>query len=420
MILRTAALALLSAMSLNAMAASFDCAKASNFAEREICRDSYLSSLDEMLSQAYREAQQVAIDQNELRSTQRAWMQARNACTAQQCLDASISGRITELKQFVRDQNEKASIAKYEAEQAQMAADAAARQAAVDEMAATEAAVNEELARQAAQLEAMNQQLAQEQAAAEAQAQTAAPAPVPPPVQEEVAEVADDQTLDDYRDLAPAPAVTPEPQPYTDSETYTTATQPAGKSWLSFFIEGNAWKYSLLSLVAIVGLAMFLHHGGTLTVYLNYTDALVTNALPAAGMVFWALLAWLDVPDPIPNMVFKASVLLAMAFGLISSIQSNDSAWKIVVSFGAKVVLIGVFYLVMAFLVISMLGANTKYKGETRAQADARNRRTAREVKASIAGASVGYTLLTGWLCRYGEFSPIAECLSPGGEPEEA
>lgn len=406
--LRTTAFVLLSVFAGSSMAASFDCTKASNYAEQAICNDSYLSGLDDALSHAYREAKQVAGDQGQLLGSQRAWMQARNACSSPECVGESISARISELNQFVRDQNELASIAKYQAE--------------VDQMMADDAAVQAEIARQAAQAQAMEAQLAaqaqadaaaQAQAEAQAQAQAQASAPVPAADEEPVAESG-------YQ--YPAEEVAPEPQPYTDSQpAYTpTTTKPASKSWLSFFIEGNAWKYSLLTLLATVGTAMFMHHRGSLTVYLNYTDALVTNALPVAGMVLWALLAWLDVPSPIPSMALWGGVLLALGFGLISSVQSNDSAWKIVISFVAKVVLIGAFFLWMALLVASLLGSNTKYKDETRAQAAARNRREARQAKAGMVAASVGYTFLSGWLCRYGEFTPIAECLSAGGAPEEA
>lgn len=405
--LRTTAFVLLSAFAVSSMAASFDCTKASNYAEQAICNDMYLSGLDDALSHAYREAKQVAVDQGQLLGSQRAWMQARNACSSPECVGESISARISELNQFVRDQNELASIAKYQAE--------------VDQMMADDAAVQAEIARQAAQAQAMEAQLAaqaQADAAAHAQAQSEAPAQAPAPVP-----AAAEEPVAESGYQYPVEEVAPEPQPYTDSQpayTPAPAPSPASKNWLSFFFEGNAWKYTLLTLLATVGTAMVMHHRGSLTVYLNYTDALVTNALPVAGMVFWALLAWLDFPSPIPSMALSGGVLLAAGFGLISSIQSNDSAWKIVISFVAKIVLIGVFFLWMALLVASLLGSNTKYKDETRAQAAARNRRSAREAKAGMVAASVGYTFLTGWLCRYGEFTPIAECLSAGGEPERA
>ncbi len=36
------------------VAASFDCSKASSFPEKEICRDGYLSGLDDWLAKSYR------------------------------------------------------------------------------------------------------------------------------------------------------------------------------------------------------------------------------------------------------------------------------------------------------------------------------------------------------------------------------
>ncbi len=56
MVVRRATALLLALVACNSIAASFDCTKASNFAEKEICRDGYLSGLDTSLSQNYKAA----------------------------------------------------------------------------------------------------------------------------------------------------------------------------------------------------------------------------------------------------------------------------------------------------------------------------------------------------------------------------
>ncbi|WP_057380204.1 lysozyme inhibitor LprI family protein [Pseudomonas aeruginosa] len=84
------------------VAASFDCSKASSFPEKEICRDGYLSGLDDWLAKSYRTALEVNPDQYEaVRQSQREWLATRDACTDQKCLDKTIGARIQALDQYV-------------------------------------------------------------------------------------------------------------------------------------------------------------------------------------------------------------------------------------------------------------------------------------------------------------------------------
>jgi uncharacterized protein len=66
---------LLASLTLQTLAASFDCAKASTAIEKSICQDADLSVLDEELENAYRKAIQNPSIEKALQVQQRAWIQ---------------------------------------------------------------------------------------------------------------------------------------------------------------------------------------------------------------------------------------------------------------------------------------------------------------------------------------------------------
>ncbi|MFJ2456548.1 lysozyme inhibitor LprI family protein [Pseudomonas protegens] len=74
--LRAAAAGLLLALLAGqTVAASFDCSKASSFPEKAICRDGYLSGLDDWLARSYKTALEVNPDQDDaVRQSQREWL----------------------------------------------------------------------------------------------------------------------------------------------------------------------------------------------------------------------------------------------------------------------------------------------------------------------------------------------------------
>lgn len=80
-------------------AASFDCSKASSFAEKAICAEGALGVLDEQLNAEYVRALRSAANPNEVREAQRRWLRLRDNCTTGQCLSASMSQRLGELTQ---------------------------------------------------------------------------------------------------------------------------------------------------------------------------------------------------------------------------------------------------------------------------------------------------------------------------------
>lgn len=66
---------------ITAVAAGFDCAKASNRAERMICKNDELSTLDDQLTAAYRKTMASSDDKSALKESQRAWLAERNQIT---------------------------------------------------------------------------------------------------------------------------------------------------------------------------------------------------------------------------------------------------------------------------------------------------------------------------------------------------
>ena len=85
-------------------AASFDCGKASNDAEKTICQDSTIGNLDEILSDNYNAmlAADIGDDaKKDLKSTQKKWLSDRNKCTNdKKCLDAIYKERIDKVCEY--------------------------------------------------------------------------------------------------------------------------------------------------------------------------------------------------------------------------------------------------------------------------------------------------------------------------------
>jgi uncharacterized protein YecT (DUF1311 family) len=81
---------------------SFDCAKASNEAERLICSDSDLAALDVSAADLYKFGLTSVVDTNEFSGEQRGWLMQRDLCTDKQCLVISYNDRIKDLQRWVR------------------------------------------------------------------------------------------------------------------------------------------------------------------------------------------------------------------------------------------------------------------------------------------------------------------------------
>ncbi|MDD5366464.1 MAG: lysozyme inhibitor LprI family protein [Gallionellaceae bacterium] len=84
------------ALPTHALAASFDCNRASSAVETMICADPRLSELDELLAGAYREVLSGEHPE-ETKHAQRSWIQERNQCADAQCVKAAYQERLAAL-----------------------------------------------------------------------------------------------------------------------------------------------------------------------------------------------------------------------------------------------------------------------------------------------------------------------------------
>lgn len=378
MFIRQALALSLALLASHSMAASFDCTKASNYAEREICRDGYLSGIDGTLARAYKAALEVAESPDAVRQSQREWLATRNQCTTQQCLDKALGGRIKALEDFTRTQKLNA----LEAAQLQRTAELRAQEAERTRQAEAAFAAQEQARQQ--RLEAAREQ---------------------------------------HNRTSSQPATSPQASTYATSPQtpaqHQLATPASPPSAWQKFINGPAWKYFLLTCAGLSCWAMWRHHRQQATIYNDYTDAAITNLLPAAGVLVGFICKWLEMPAVVFQVAAGTGFVLAVMFAVYASFRSNQGALNIVLTLIAKLTLISVFYAVIALLVASLFSSN-RYKGESQARANARNRREKKRTVALIAALSTAYTYLTAWLCRRPEFTPLSTCLAFAPPPQAA
>lgn len=87
----------LAAIPVGALAASFDCGKASNLVEQAICDDPVLSRLDEEMAPLYRRAKSLSVDQHAFLARARESLKERAACKDKACILAWFEKRREEL-----------------------------------------------------------------------------------------------------------------------------------------------------------------------------------------------------------------------------------------------------------------------------------------------------------------------------------
>lgn len=84
-----------------AHAASFDCQKANTRIENLICTDTELSTLDEELSNAYREALTKGINKSSVQQWQKKWLFfTRDSCADIACLKTVYTSQVSELRDY--------------------------------------------------------------------------------------------------------------------------------------------------------------------------------------------------------------------------------------------------------------------------------------------------------------------------------
>lgn len=390
MTIRRATLLMLVLVTGHSMAASFDCTKAKGFAEVSICKDGYLSSVDSILARSYQKALAEAEHPNELRQSQREWLTVRDQCTTQKCLDQTLGARVTLLDNYASDEKSQAYAVEEKLRKEQREAQ---RQA--EELASAQRVEQSRVVQEQARLQ--QQQAAQQQQAHRVQTQPHV-APALPSSQ--------------------APANTIAVQPVRPAGQPAAEKPVLQKMWQAFW-SGPAWKYTLLTGLLITGWAIWRHHREKATIYSDYTDAAITNLLPAIGAVAALIFRWLEMPGLVQGIVLAIGIISGVVYAVYATLRTNHGALSITLVIIAKLTMISVFYAVIAMLVASLF-SNTRRKGESQARADARNRRERKQTMAQIVAWSGGYTALTVWLCRRPEFTTLSECLEFDTTPQLA
>ncbi len=374
MVIHRAGALLLALLASNSMAASFDCTKASNFAEKEICRDGYLSGLDKMLSSNYKAALEATDQPDALRQSQREWLAIRDQCNTQKCLDQSMGTRITALEHFASAERGKALELESQREsskaQAESQAALADRVRRIHEADVAAEQVNQQ--RRQAQQQAI---LAQQQTAAVTKISSGYPSAAQPSYQQQQAVSLGEQE-DGY--------------------------------WQPVF--SVLWKCALIMAIISSCWAVKRHRQKEATIYNDYTDATITNLLPVTGFIIGLICGWLGMPHQVYQICVMTGLLSAALFAIYAAIKTNHGGLNILLTTIAKLTFISIFYVIMGFLIFSLLG-RAQRKGESLTQAEARRRREARETKVAIVATSAGYTFFTAWVCRRPMFTSLSECL---------
>ncbi|MET3433534.1 uncharacterized protein ABIC71_003036 [Herbaspirillum seropedicae] len=95
------ALIFLSVCAINSNAS--DCAKKKTYAEKEICRDPFLTALDVALKENYDWMMASDIGEGaekDLAKTQKKWIQSRNKCVDRECITSLYKSRIVEVCEY--------------------------------------------------------------------------------------------------------------------------------------------------------------------------------------------------------------------------------------------------------------------------------------------------------------------------------
>lgn len=367
------------------MAASFDCTKATNFAEVSICKDGYLSTVDSSLASAYKKALANTEDPERLRQLQREWIIERNQCATQKCLDTTLGARVSFLNNYVNAEKNAAYNAEQKVRQEQRQAERRA-----EEIATAERTRQYNLAQEQAR------QQRQQQEQRQPQAQLAPATPVP--------------STATYTSVRPQTAAT------SNVAAEQSTTQ---KMWKAYW-EGPAWKYTLVFAFMISCWTIWRHHTEAATIYNDYTDAAITNLLPAAGVVAALVLRWLELPRIVQGVAFSTGLILGIIYAIYATFRANRGALNIILVLLTKLTIISVFYAVIGMLIASLFSNSGRRKGESQARTAARHRREQKAIMALIATLSTAYTALTVWLCRNPEFTSISKCLEFDPTPQPA
>lgn len=157
------------------------------------------------------------------------------------------------------------------------------------------------------------------------------------------------------------------------------------------------FKIALFCMGLLLVICLWLHSRGSMTIYLDYTDALWTSLTPVLGIGSYLVFSWwLEIPKNYS--VIAACVLTGLMSVqiIIQTYRSNGISPFFLLSLFAKFALL-TFYLLMMALLLS---------GGGRTKSDARRRRGWAVVVTTV------FVFLSGWMCRNRQFSSIDDYIA--------
>ncbi len=138
--------------------------------------------------------------------------------------------------------------------------------------------------------------------------------------------------------------------------------------------------------------ASFMHKSGKLTIYTDFTDAVMTASIPFSVIVLLMIFHVLQWPH-IGGVVITLVAGIITLFVLINTWRENKNPCWFLVSLLAK------FTVLLVFLFF-FFSAGGRKKGESRRSAE-------RRAEIQRAAAIAGYTAWSVWVTRTPSFSPV-------------
>jgi uncharacterized protein len=207
---------------------------------------------------------------------------------------------------------------------------------------------------------------------------------------------------------APVPTQLTQPVQLATSPTAVTPSAAATAS-ASSDIPRLLIKIGVVLLIVNALSAIYLHRRQRLTIYSDYTDATLTGLWPVLALLVYALACFLEVPQPYAVMLGWGAFGVVFVVVALSTLRTNGASLYFLMALLAKMTLVGVYYAIIALLLLG--SGSARRKGERLSSFEARQRREAAARTAAVAGTTTAYVALSMWLCRNPQFTPLGHHL---------
>lgn len=144
--------------------------------------------------------------------------------------------------------------------------------------------------------------------------------------------------------------------------------------------------------------ASFAHRKGKLTIYVDWTDAVITGASPLIALALdVVLISFFNVPQHVAEQIAVGVFCTSVYFGLRLSWRANSSFGAFVSASAARYTVLALVYLAVLAAISS--GQRKKYERESTA---------AKRKAAAIAATVAAYAAWSVWVSRTARFTPVS------------